>query len=1009
MSDRPTSAVALYSIIAAVLWCSVAVASDGDPVPADLAIVARAARVTSIVGAAGRSQHRIEYAVPLPHVAKLLIDLPESAQFRHALLDDRPAEVRRAGRRLSIELPRAADQACECRCTLIYGTEHALLEESGILQESLPAVSAVDELGREAPLEVLEHNWSVQVPAGPTLFENRGLFKSIRPLDAPSWLGMILRAVSAPRGVIWAAVLLAAIVLLLRTERRLPRAAAGLTLVLGTAGLLAAAGESHSIAQSSPETTLYHFRYRGSGTGPEALNVRYATATSAMSARCAAAASAAFLLWLWRRRRSTQRTLLGAAGLALPIAVLPLVATQWHFWLDGVVLGTVAAMILWAVRRIAAVPPRPHALATAAVLGTAVLLTFATQGSAEGPLPPPPTDETAVAPTDDAGAPPAETPDVVSLHRAVIEPEELRILSVFQVTPSSGSAAEFSAFLPEGYTISHVEAAGLTCWSVEDGIVTVTWNQPPRADIEILLDAIAPLAGDAGRAELAVPVPLDFERMRTVLAVWVDDALESTVRGDDLADWVMVEHKQLPDELRRSESGPPLLLVANDSPEPLPVGIGLTPRTSTVYVESLTTLTVTNAKVDYMIQVQGTVRGAGLRELTFTTPDWLAGRLEFTGRAVRSTAQEAMPDGLVRWTIRFAQPQHERFTLTAEAKLARPDDDRLLAPVIAFPERNVPDRVECFTQGSCLLFVNESDERWQTTRSLPTVSASALPFSITPDVIERAEACLRLDDAPEDEIAWTMVPHGEKIVPDALVRRANLRVDLQQDGTWRMEASYDVSHRSSRLLPVVIPEGVRLLAAAVNGEPARPMQTGYAGTSYLVPLPAVDSDDTVSKVALLLGSTIRGGLDAERLPIGGKPVELLAPDIPTPRADPEHGLPVLRTAWSISVPQALRAEIGGETWTSAAGFLVAFRPSAGPITVHRHSYEPSIRLRVIRAASLGPVAALVSAAIGLCAWFLIRRDRAARKTGAAPQVADRDQAGISALPYQSGIFLAKIR
>ena len=69
-----------------------------------------------------------------------------------------------------------------------------------------------------------------------------------------------------------------------------------------------------------------------------------------------------------------------------------------------------------------------------------------------------------------------------------------------------------------------------------------------------------------------------------------------------------------------------------------------------------------------------------------TGPDWLEGRMEFTGEGIRSVTPEQTGDGRARWVVSLLDPVRSEYLVTAVASLPPSADAQVLAPGLDFEQ-----------------------------------------------------------------------------------------------------------------------------------------------------------------------------------------------------------------------------------------------------------------------------------------------------------------------------------
>src|SRR5690606_22537242 len=102
---------------------------------------------------------------------------------------------------------------------------------------------------------------------------------------------------------------------------------------------------------------------------------------------------------------------------------------------------------------------------------------------------------------------------------------------------------------------------------------------------------------------------------------------------------------------------------------------------------AVTLIAVSDTSVDYGLTLRWTIERASVDELTVMTPDWLEGRLEFTGEEIRKTSSAFTDDGRVRWSVSLENAIRGEYLLSAVATLPPPANGLVTAPEVHFEHR----------------------------------------------------------------------------------------------------------------------------------------------------------------------------------------------------------------------------------------------------------------------------------------------------------------------------------
>ena len=101
-------------------------------------------------------------------------------------------------------------------------------------------------------------------------------------------------------------------------------------------------------------------------------------------------------------------------------------------------------------------------------------------------------------------------------------------------------------------------------------------------------------------------------------------------------------------------------------------------------------VTVTDVAVIHTLALQWQIDAATTDSLVFTTPNFLAGKLEFTGTGIRETTHVDAGNDRTRWTIWFRTPISGKFFAAAIGTLP-PATTEVVAPSIVFERGSTAD------------------------------------------------------------------------------------------------------------------------------------------------------------------------------------------------------------------------------------------------------------------------------------------------------------------------------
>ncbi|MFG0332067.1 MAG: hypothetical protein ACF8TS_01780, partial [Maioricimonas sp. JB049] len=322
---------------------------------------------------------------------------------------------------------------------------------------------------------------------------------------------------------------------------------------------------------------------------------------------------------------------------------------------------------------------------------------------------------------------------------------------------------------------------------------------------------------------------------------------------------------------------------------------------------------ISDTAINYGLTLQWQIERAATDTLVFTTPAWLADRVEFTGPEIRQVSSEEAVDGRIRWTLTTIEPVRGRYLVTAAATQPLPDE-KLVRPLdVRFEQPGDDNGTALDVQRQYAILVNLSAQRLTPVDidAVETVRVEDLPIRLDSSLVQQAFEIVRV--RPEQLPVWQMERFDTQQGAAATVTDAELLTVLAHDGTWRTRAIYTVRNRGRQFLALRVPEGMRILSVFVRGEPSRTVTTELdEETIHLVALPQTSISDLSFPVTMMFAGLIPGE-DLDRFQLLGRAVRLPAPTVVGARTSEsragseEFGLPVVQTRWTVSLPEDLDA------------------------------------------------------------------------------------------------------
>lgn len=470
-----------------------------------------------------------------------------------------------------------------------------------------------------------------------------------------------------------------------------------------------------------------------------------------------------------------------------------------------------------------------------------------------------------------------------------------------------------SASLPAGFVLLDVQATGLRDWYVskqdEGSLLTIELNSPRIGLIEVVIAGFT--ASELPLASVKFPQPVDVTRLETSSAIWLDEGFTSTVASSE--GWRSIDAAHVSPELQSvRQDHPAQFAFTSTSAAPAAIVVNVTQSTARLSANGLSMVTVTDVAVIYTLALQWRINAAQTESLTFTTPDWLAGKLEFSGEGLRETVHTDAGNNRTRWTIHLRSPRSGKYFVAATATLP-PPANQVLAPSIVFESEQNPLE----TQRQYVLLINSSLSQLTSVDPslIESVQREDVPLVIQQEFVDQATELVRVKSLLNPPL-WSVHRFAQQQGAPASVNVADLTTIISRDGTYRAEGILTIKNRSRQFLALKMPEGTELLSVFVAGQPSRAVVTKLPSLNgaavQLIALPKTSAVGLSFPVKIVW----RGKLD-QALPksssLEGKELNIPAPQILSQQQDAEFGIPVARTRWTVYLPEDLEARASRST------------------------------------------------------------------------------------------------
>jgi hypothetical protein len=506
-------------------------------------------------------------------------------------------------------------------------------------------------------------------------------------------------------------------------------------------------------------------------------------------------------------------------------------------------------------------------------------------------------------------------------HAVYLGSRKLRIASRLEMHLTGAPRSEIAVQLPAGYLLYDLKSNDAVDYHVEtrpgvrageqNALLIVELPAPRTGAIELVLDGVVSRAPEDLAPAIGVPVPLAIGELRSSLAVWLDRIYTATL--EDFTGWKSIDPGELPERLRAAQSSPVQFAFTSNLTGVQPLALALSRAVPRLSADALSVIIARDTSLQYFLYLRWNIAAAGETTFVFTTPDWLADRLEFersTGVArIRQVLSEKIAGNRLRWKVILDDPRTSVSTLLAQAVLP-PDAARVAAPAVTFEQpvagENGGQYQPLEQQRQYLVLVNQSPKRLEqeARNAVEAIPAVDLPIRISQTISDQATEILRIRDA-KAAIGWRIQGAQQLKSLAASVNLAKMTLVIARDGSWRGEARYRVNNRSRQFLALAIPPQSQILSLFVDGRASRPINPKLENQAdvVLVPLPKTAAGDLSVEVKL-----VYAGRFGRPLPKG---VQVLRSelDLPAPQvvAQGDFGMPVAATEWTVILPPDIDA------------------------------------------------------------------------------------------------------
>ncbi len=366
-------------------------------------------------------------------------------------------------------------------------------------------------------------------------------------------------------------------------------------------------------------------------------------------------------------------------------------------------------------------------------------------------------------------------------------------------------------------------------------------------------------------------------------------------------------------KLKAQQSRLPQFAFRSTAEFPEWINLDISPAQPVITANSLVMTTVGNVSISHTVGIRWSIQGAATNVLSFTTPAWLGENLDFRGESIRQVDKKVIGGSVVQWTIHLQDSIEGSYFITAESIQSPPVTGKIEIPQVRVMDTSIQvdsQTTELEIQQHYLMLVNHSWARLSlmNRESISSVERGELPIVINDSLANQAMELARIipdTKPPVYELQQLQADQGAA----AAVNLAELTTVLANDGSWKTFAEYRIRNRSRQFLAVRLPENTQVLSAFVKETPTAPVllkpdpqATESSGTIYLIALPKASAADLSFSVKLIFAGRLTSALPTAGFRWQAQVINMQPPQIVVPAENPEYGIPVAQTKWTVYVP-----------------------------------------------------------------------------------------------------------
>ena len=514
--------------------------------------------------------------------------------------------------------------------------------------------------------------------------------------------------------------------------------------------------------------------------------------------------------------------------------------------------------------------------------------------------------------------PTADEMTVESTHAVRLEEQRQLWSSRMTLRISGAPRSRIDITVPKSFLALDVTSTGLKDWYFTDAadgdnanadsrILSIQLQDAHTGALQIAIQGQMNRDADRSLLKLQPPAVMNAVKVSSELAVWLDAASESAGLESG-SDWTVKSTATVNQSFQEVCATAPSLAFQSNAVYPGSVTVKLRQAISTLIAESVTVTNVTETALELTLALNWQINRAAADRFAVELPTSVASIMSFDVSGQRRVTKDDLGNGITRVTMQLQQPVTDRLFVLGTASLPLPADKIIRAdvPNIVVPQ-NAPSTLS--GQQHFWVLVNQSNGLLQPTAEQPDdkVSPEQITTQIPPQLLQQAVAVKKL--RPETTV-WNLVYPEEFQVAPAVVNLATHTTVISDDGSWRSRHLLQVTNESRQFLPVVLPQGSRLMYCLVQGRPSRVVIHGEGdNTRHLIPIPQSGALASGFEVEFALAGRFDDSAALIRREFKSSRLQIPVPTFPEFRDDPEFGIQVSRNRWSVYVAESWRATL----------------------------------------------------------------------------------------------------